>query len=203
VAVALHPDEGMSALRRDKPDLVVLDVMLPGRNGFEVCKEIRAESKVPVVMLTARGDVADRVAGLGLGADDYLPKPFEPRELVARIESVLRRTRPAREGTVAESGSLRVDLRKRSASLEDRALELTPMEFDILSLLIQSPGVVLDRESITAKVKGMDHDPLDRTVDVVVGRLRNKLKDDPRHPSYVKTIWGTGYLFIGDVAWLP
>jgi DNA-binding response OmpR family regulator len=142
------------------------------------------------------------VLGLGLGADDYLPKPFEPRELVARIESVLRRSRPRREGVLARSGALRVDLRKRSAVLEDQVLDLTPMEFDILALFVQSPGVVLDRESITAKVKGMGRDPLDRTVDVVVGRLRHKLKDDPRNPAFVKTVWGTGYLWIADVEWL-
>jgi DNA-binding response OmpR family regulator len=201
VEVAQDGVDGLWRAREGSYDLILLDVMLPGRNGFEVCKEIRRESKVPVVMLTARGDVSDRVLGLGLGADDYLPKPFEPRELVARIESVLRRAHPPREGAVAQSGALRVDLRKRSAVLEGQALDLTPMEFDILALFIQSPGVVLDRESITSKVKGMGRDPLDRTVDVVVGRLRHKLKDDPKNPAYVKTVWGTGYLFIGDVAW--
>lgn len=201
VLTALHPDAGMDLLRTRKPDLVVLDVMLPGRNGFEVCKEIRRESRVPVVMLTARGDVSDRVLGLGLGADDYLPKPFEPRELVARIESVLRRARPPREAQTARSGGLRVDLRRRAVTLDGQALDVTPMEFDILSLFLQNPGAVLDRDAILSKVKGMSHDPLDRTVDVVVGRLRHKLKDDPRNPAYVKTVWGLGYLYIAEVAW--
>lgn len=201
VATANHPDRGMEILRAQRPDLVVLDVMLPGRNGFEVCKEIRAESKVPVVMLTARGDVSDRVLGLGLGADDYLPKPFEPRELVARIESVLRRVHPPRDAHVARSDGLLVDLRRRSASLEGNPLDLTPMEFEILAVLLRRPGTVLDREAITAAIKGISRDPLDRTVDVVVGRLRQKLKDDPKHPAFIKTVWGVGYLFIGEVAW--
>lgn len=201
VSTANHPDRGMELLRAERPDLVVLDVMLPGRNGFEVCKEIRAESKVPVVMLTARGDVSDRVLGLGLGADDYLPKPFEPRELVARIESVLRRTHPPKDAQLARSGGLLVDLRRRSAILEGQPLELTPMEFEILAVLVRRPGAVLDREVIIAAVKGISRDPLDRTVDVVVGRLRAKLKDDPKRPSFIKTVWGVGYLFLGEVAW--
>jgi DNA-binding response OmpR family regulator len=199
VLAATHPNRGMEILREEKPGLVVLDVMLPGRNGFEVCKEIRRESDVPVVMLTARGDVSDRVLGLGLGADDYLPKPFEPRELVARIESILRRVREPQARGVLKSGNLEVDLRRRAASLGGEALELTTMEFDILSLLMRRPGEILDREAISAGVKGMGWDPADRTVDVVVGRLRQKLRDDPKKPAYVKTVWGAGYLFIGVV----
>jgi DNA-binding response OmpR family regulator len=201
VLVANHPNAGMDLLRSGRPDLVILDVMLPGRNGFEVCKEIRGESRVPIIMLTARGDVSDRVLGLGLGADDYLPKPFEPRELVARIESVLRRVRPGPQGHTARADGLAVDLRGRSAILDGRALDLTPMEFDILAFLLRHPGEVLGREAINAEVKGMDRDPLDRTVDVVVGRLRHKLGDDPRNPRFIKTVWGTGYLFTATVAW--
>lgn len=198
---ANHPNAGMELLRSEKPDLVILDVMLPGRNGFEVCRDIRSESRVPIIMLTARGDVSDRVLGLGLGADDYLPKPFEPRELVARIESVLRRVRPGPPGQTALADGLAVDMRGRSAALEGRPLDLTPMEFDILAFLVRHPGEVLGREAINAGVKGMDRDPLDRTLDVVVGRLRHKLGDDPKNPRFIRTVWGTGYLFAAQVAW--
>jgi DNA-binding response OmpR family regulator len=198
---ANHPDAGLELLRAGKPDLVILDVMLPGRNGFEVCKEIRGQGRVPIIMLTARGDVSDRVLGLGLGADDYLPKPFEPRELVARIESVLRRVQPGLQGHAARADGLAVDLRGRSAILDGRSLDLTPMEFDILALFLRRPGEVLGREAINAGVKGMDRDPLDRTLDVVVGRLRHKLGDDPKNPRFIKTVWGAGYLFTAPVAW--
>ncbi len=201
VEAALHPDQGLAMLRARKPDLVVLDVMLPGRNGFEVCKEIRRDSTVPIIMLTARGEVSDRVLGLGLGADDYLPKPFEPRELVARIESLFRRTGEVKKRSSFRSGELRVDLDRHSAHLGNEPLELTRMEFQVLSLLASQAGTTVDRETLSAKVKGIDWDPLDRTLDVIMGRLRLKLGDDPRNPRFIRTVRGVGYLFVENVVW--
>jgi two-component system phosphate regulon response regulator OmpR len=200
VLTAAHPNEGLTLLRTQAPSLLILDVMLPGRDGFSLCREIRKESNVPVIMLTARGELADRVAGLELGADDYLPKPFEPRELVARIQSLLRRTgmerTPEMRSERVQANDLMVDLRGRRAWLHDTELELTTSEFAILALFLDHPGVVLSREQILDKIRGIDWEAYNRSVDVAVSRLRQKLKDDPKHPRYIKTIWGTGYLFL-------
>jgi two-component system phosphate regulon response regulator OmpR len=199
VLTATHPDNGMALLKSRHPSLVILDVMLPGRDGFAVCREIRRVSRVPVIMLTARGDVVDRVAGLELGADDYLAKPFEPRELVARIQTVLRRSAEAREEPAPlrlRAGPLLVDLQARNAWLNGAALDLTTTEFDLLFLFLQNPGKVLSRDHIMEHVRGMDWDAYNRSIDVAVSRLRHKLKDDPKHPQFFKTIWGTGYLFM-------
>jgi two-component system phosphate regulon response regulator OmpR len=178
---------------------VILDVMLPGRDGFRVCREIRRESAVPIIMLTARGDLPDRVAGLELGADDYLAKPFEPRELVARIQTVLRRvgeTHPRLKGQRLRAEALTVDLRSRTAWLDDAPLDLTTTEFEILALFLQRPGAVLSRDEIMERVRGTDWEAYNRSIDIVVSRLRHKLHDDPKRPRYFKTVWGTGYLFL-------
>jgi DNA-binding response OmpR family regulator len=169
--------------------------MLPGIDGFEVCRVIRRSSTVPIIMLTARGEVTDRVVGLELGADDYVSKPFEPRELVARIQAVLRRGRTGDE--VWSFGALRVDPQRRSAYLNDEPVPLTTAEFDLLELLIRSRGRVLTRTSILDGVKGESWDAFDRSIDVLVSRLRQKLEDDPRQPRYVRTVRGTGYAFVG------
>jgi DNA-binding response OmpR family regulator len=195
VAAAHDADSGLSLLRSERPDAVVLDVMLPGVDGFEVCRTIRRTSSVPIIMLTARGEVTDRVVGLELGADDYVPKPFEPRELVARIHAVLRRGRTGEE--VWSFGPLRVDPQRRSAYLEDAPIPLTTAEFDLLELLIQSRGRVLTRTNILDGVRGESWDAFDRSIDVLVSRLRQKLGDDPRQPRYVRTVRGTGYAFVG------
>jgi DNA-binding response OmpR family regulator len=197
-SAAAHPDEAMRVLRREVPDLVVLDVMLPGRDGFEVCREIRRDFAVPVIMLTARGEVADRVLGLELGADDYLPKPFEPRELVARIQSVLRRGAGEAKPDSLRHGRLSLDFRKRQASLDGKPVDLTSMEFEVLGLFARSRGKVLDRDFILERTKGMEWEPYNRSIDVLVSRLRQKLGDDPRHPAFLKTVRGAGYLYIGD-----
>jgi two-component system phosphate regulon response regulator OmpR len=200
VLTAVRPDEGLALLRAQAPSLVILDVMLPDRDGFSLCREIRQESRVPIIMLTARGELADRVAGLELGADDYLPKPFEPRELVARIQSLLRRAGMDREPEARSerwrADGLIVDLRGRRAWLDGTELELTTSEFEILSLFLRRPGAVLPRDEILDKVRGIDWEAYNRSIDVAVSRLRQKLKDDPKHPRYLKTIWGTGYLFL-------
>ena len=195
VLAANNADDGLRVLRSDHPDVVVLDVMLPGMDGFEVCRTIRKTSAVPIVMLTARGDVTDRVVGLELGADDYMAKPFEPRELVARIQAILRRGRSTED--VWTFGALRVDPQRRSAYLHDQPVPLTTAEFDLLELLIRSRGRVLSRGSILDQVKGEAWDAFDRSIDVLVSRLRQKLDDDPRRPRYVRTVRGSGYAFVG------
>ena len=197
---ATHPEKGMELLKQKAPDLVILDVMLPDTNGFEVCKHIRATSMVPVIMLTARGDLMDRVVGLELGADDYLPKPFEPRELVARIQSVLRRTRRAPDDRLLERGRLTIDLGRRQVMIDGAQIALTTNEFNALSLLANHPGRVLDRDEILQELGGMDSEAFNRTVDITISRLRQKLGDDPRAPRFIKTVWGAGYVFVGGDA---
>ncbi len=198
VKTATHPQEGLQTLKREQPDLIILDVMLPEMDGFEVCREIRKEYTTPVIMLTARGEVTDRIVGLELGADDYLPKPFEPRELVARIQTVLRRGRMSSHTEIRRFGALSVDFRKRMIQLGNEPVELTSAEFEILSLFIDKAGKVLDRNYILDHVRGIEWEAFDRSVDVLISRLRQKLQDDPKNPRFIKTIWGTGYMFIGE-----
>jgi len=202
VSAASHPAAGLRALKANLPDLLVLDVMLPGSDGFTVCRKIRETSQVPIIMLTARGDLTDRVLGLELGADDYLAKPFEPRELVARIQAVLRRGAAHAEGETLHADELNVDLATRTATLRGEKLDLTTAELELLALLLRHRGRVLTRERILEETRGLDWESFDRSVDVLVSRLRQKLKDDPRSPSFIKTIWGHGYSFVagGDDA---
>lgn len=199
VLSATHPDQGMKKLRQASPDLVILDVMLPGMDGFEVCRLIRQTNTVPIIMLTARGELTDKVLGLELGADDYLPKPFEPRELVARIQSVLRRIRKSESLQSQSYGRLTIDFAKRIVQIDDAAIELTTNEFIALALLVRHPGQVLDRDQILQELRGIDSDAFNRSVDITISRLRQKLGDDPKQPTLIKTVWGTGYVFIGDV----
>ncbi|MGH1365769.1 MAG: response regulator [Calditrichia bacterium] len=198
VIAAAHPEEGMKLLQREKPDLVILDVMLPDTDGFEVCKRIRKESSVPIIMLTARGDVTDRIVGLEIGADDYLPKPFEPRELVARMQSILRRKTEISSSDSHSFGELYIHYSKRLVKLGDQVLDLTTAEFEILSLFTQSPGRVFNRDQILDYTRGIEWDAFNRSVDVMISRLRRKLQDDPKKPRFFRTIWGTGYVFIGE-----
>jgi len=197
VRTATHPHEGLKALKADPPDLVILDVMLPDMEGFEVCREIRKAYTIPIIMLTARGEVTDRVVGLELGADDYIPKPFEPRELVARIQAVLRRGHSEDTSEIRKIGPLVVDFGKHAAKLNEQSIDLTTAEFEILSLLIERAGRVLNRDQILEHVRGLEWDAYNRSIDVLISRLRQKLKDDPKHPRFIKTIWGAGYMFIG------
>jgi two-component system phosphate regulon response regulator OmpR len=172
--------------------------MLPGMDGFEVCKKIRKTHEVPILMLTARGEVTDRIVGLELGADDYLPKPFEPRELVARIQSILRRIKERGKSEKVKFGNLVIDLEKQLVMLAGEKIEFTTMEFEILSLFVRNPGKVLTRDRIMERTHDMDWEAFNRTVDVLVSRVRQKLNDDPKSPRYFRTIWGKGYKFIGD-----
>jgi two-component system phosphate regulon response regulator OmpR len=194
--------EGMRLLASESPGLVILDVMMPEKNGFDLCKEIRQTSSVPIIMLTARGEVTDRIVGLELGADDYLAKPFEPRELLARIQTVLRRAgekKPEANPTkVVMFGTLEIDLGKKAATLKGESLDLTTMEFETLALLSSHAAQVLSRDEILDHLRGIDWEAYNRSIDVVISRLRQKLHDDPKHPVYLKTVWGSGYMFIAD-----
>ena len=190
--------EGLTRAEVGAYDLVVLDVMLPGMDGLAVCRKIRETSRIPIVMLTARGDVLDRILGLELGADDYLPKPFEPRELVARLQAVLRRGAPAAAEESVRVGALEVSWATRSARLDGRPLALTTAEFELLGLLVRHRGRVLSRERILDETRGIDWEAYDRSIDVLVSRLRHKLGDDPRQPAFIQTVRGVGYRFIGS-----
>lgn len=199
---ATEPSTGLAKLAAEKPDLVILDVMLPEQDGFEVCRMIRKSSAVPIIMLTARGDVTDRVVGLELGADDYLPKPFEPRELVARIQNVLRRTGPRDE--IARDRlafrDLEINLERRTVQLDGDPLELTTMEYQLLVLFATHPGRTFTRDEILNELRGIDAQLFSRSVDILVSRLRQKLKDTTKQPRFIKTVWGTGYIFVGEEA---
>jgi len=189
--------KGMMALRRERPDLIILDIMLPDTDGLTLCREIRNEFDIPIIMLTARGEVADRVLGLELGADDYLSKPFEPRELVARIQSVIRRSDNRQNPDVLLSDGLSLEKQTRRVSLDGREIELTTMEFELLSVLMESHGRVLSRNRLIERLRGFDADVYDRSIDMLVSRLRDKLGDDSKAPRFIKTVRLTGYQFVG------
>ena len=186
---ATRPSEGLALLRQGGFDAVILDVMLPEQDGFAVCRAIRAESDVPVVMLTARGDVTDRVVGLELGADDYLPKPFDPRELVARITTVLRRRRTAAPDARLRFDGLVIDPVTRSVERQGAPVELTGTEFELLLLLAREPGRVFSRDDILNQLRGHEAELATRAVDIVVSRLRRKLEPLPA----IKTLRNAGY----------
>jgi DNA-binding response OmpR family regulator len=178
--------------REQPPALIVLDLMLPGRNGFEVCQDIRRESAVPIIMLTARATEDDTLKGLGLGADDYLTKPFSPRELVARVHAVLRRHGAAGVQRVAD---VMIDRDRRTLAIAGRPIELTATEFDLLSMLVRSPGRVFSRAQLVDHLKQGGEDVLERTVDAHIMNLRRKMEPDRANPRYVVTVYGVGYRF--------
>ncbi len=187
-----HPLRGIERLREREFDGVVLDVMLPEIDGFEACRRIRRFSDVPIVMLTARGEVTDRVVGLELGADDYLPKPFEPRELVARIQSVFKRASRQAQPARLEFGELCIDLDGKQARLNGREVPLTAAEFGLLGLLAQNRERVLSRDEIMQALRGIDADLYSRAIDVLVSRVRQKLG----RPELIRTVRGQGYQFV-------
>lgn len=199
-----RPSLGLEKIWSGKFDVIILDLMLPEIDGFQVLRQVREKSMVPVLMLTARGDVTDRVVGLELGADDYLPKPFEPRELVARLQALHRRSTAATivetaEVSILRSGPLVLDRKQREARVDDKNLQLTTSEFAALELLMQRSGESLDRDQIMEALRGVEWDATNRVIDITMSRLRQKLGDDPKNPQFIKTIWGTGYAFIGTV----
>jgi DNA-binding response OmpR family regulator len=182
-----------------RPDLVILDIMLPHRSGMEICRELRAQGNTPIIMLTARDEETDKILGLGLGADDYVTKPFSPRELVARVKAVLRRAAgtPAEQavGDVIRAGDVEIDRATRRVTRGGVAVDLTAKEFDLLAHMVAHPGRVYTREHLLRAVWGYDYFGDDSTVTVHVRRLREKLEPDPARPRYVTTVWGVGYRF--------
>jgi two-component system response regulator RegX3 len=200
-AVSTSASDSLEAFERARPDLVLLDVMLPDGSGFEVCRELRTRSSVPIIMLTARGEEADRVAGLELGADDYVVKPFSARELVARVRAVLRRAAEASERRAegaTEIGELRVDPARRTAAFRNEQLELSRKEFDLLRLLVDNAGSVVTRERLIDEVWDTNWFGSTKTLDVHVSGLRKKLEDDPNAPRYIHTVRGVGFRFASN-----
>ncbi len=193
VLTAYDGNEALELARKNQPDLIVLDLMLPGINGLDICRILRQESEVPIIMLTALTTDDDRLKGLELGADDYVTKPFSPRELAARVRAVLRRIPGERGPDKIEHGDLTVNFLKHEAFLEGKPLNLTPIEFKVLGALVKEPGRVFSRAQIIEKALGYDFDGFDRTIDVHILNLRRKLELDPRHPRYIKTVYGAGY----------
>jgi DNA-binding response OmpR family regulator len=191
--------EGIEALRlarESHPDLIVLDLMLPGIDGLKICRVLRDESDVPIIMLTARTTEQDRLTGLDLGADDYVSKPFSPKELAARVRAVLRRLPEERGPAEIKHGELTVNFLKHEASLAGRLLDITPIEFKLLGVLVKEPGRVFSRAQLIEKSLGYDFDSFDRTIDVHILNLRRKLEPDPIHPRYIKTVYGVGYKLL-------
>jgi two-component system phosphate regulon response regulator OmpR len=193
-------------LSRDRYDLIVLDLMLPGEDGLTICRRLRAAQAGPaIIMLTAKGDEVDRIVGLEMGADDYLPKPFNPRELVARINAVLRRKGeagppggPASSTEVHRFGAFELNLGTRALAREGKPVQLTTGEFSVLKVLAQHPRTPLSRDKLMELARGREYEVFDRSIDVQISRLRKLLEDDPTHPRFIQTVWGFGYVFVPD-----
>tara|TARA_X000001036_G_scaffold175532_2_gene166158 strand:- start:17946 stop:18641 length:696 start_codon:yes stop_codon:yes gene_type:complete len=181
------------------PDLIILDITLPEMDGFQVLRSIRKEHETPVIMLTARGEISDRVVGLDLGADDYMPKPFEPRELLARINSILRRVNePSSLIDILEFEGLHIDKMKQEVVLDGAPVHLSTTEFEALVLIAEHAGETLDREFLVENLRGIQWQSFDRSIDVLVSRLRNKLGETPERTRFIKTVHGVGYIFIAS-----
>ncbi|AII59483.1 XRE family transcriptional regulator [Dehalococcoides mccartyi CG4] len=197
VLAAHEGNEALRLARESNPDLIVLDIMLPGRDGMDICRALRAESDVPIIMLTARTEEEDKLKGLDLGADDYIVKPFSTRELAARIRAVLRRLPDAylRGPQEITRGQLKVNFVNHKVSLAGKALHLTPTEFKLLGALIKEPNRVFSRAQLVEKAFGYDYEGFDRSIDFHILNLRRKLNPDPNHSMYINNIYGTGYTF--------
>lgn len=188
-------------LAEHEVDLVILDLMLPGEDGLSIGRRLRSQNNLPIIILSARGEEIDRIVGLEMGADDYLMKPFNPRELLARIRSVLRRcvpiiqSAPGDERQILAFGPYRLDVDKHQLTRDDQNIPLTTGEFSLLRVFIEHPNRVLSREALLNMTKGYDYSPLDRSIDISVGRLRRKIEPNPSEPTYIRTVWGAGYLF--------
>jgi DNA-binding response OmpR family regulator len=198
VLTAVDGHAALSAVRQQRPDLIVLDLMLPGLSGLDVTRQLRASGALPIIMLTARGEEADRVVGLELGADDYVTKPFSPRELVARVKAVLRRAQPAPTPEPADThviaiGGLRLDAAARSVTVDGQPISLTAREFDLLLFLMRRPSQVFTREQLLDNVWGYTFASDMSTVTVHIRRLREKIERDPTNPTLLQTVWGVGY----------
>ena len=203
VVKAYNGVEALDKMRSELPDFVVLDIMLPGLDGFEVCKQMRTESTVPILMVTAKDTDIDKIVGLEIGADDYMPKPFNPRELVARVKAILRRTyrqdyQSHNQIATLKHKDLSVDSERRTATIGGRQLELTMKEFDLLLFLMRNPGHVYSRDHLLDSVWGQDSFVGARTVDVHIRRLREHIETDASQPQYIITVWGVGYKFTDE-----
>ena len=195
--------EALEKLHLERPDLILLDVMMPHLDGFEVCKQIRTESPVPILMVTAKSNDVDKIVGLEIGADDYISKPFNPRELIARVKAILRRTyrqdyQPQSQTETLTYKDLFIDIARRRATIRNKDLELTMKEFDLLLFLMQNPGRVYSRDSLLDYVWGPDCFVGGRTVDVHIRRVREQIEADASQPEYIKTVWGVGYKFTDE-----
>jgi DNA-binding response OmpR family regulator len=198
--------EGFGVLKfieREPPDIVILDIMLPGRDGLEVLKDINKKHSIPVIMLTARGEDTDRIIGLELGADDYIPKPFNPRELLARMRAVMRRVAPEEneepekpDEDIIVFGGIVLDRSRHTVTVNNEEMDLSLTEFKILEVLMKRPNAVLSRDQIMNYARGKDLMAFDRSIDVHISKLRAKLEKDHRYPKRIKTIWGSGYMFV-------
>ena len=188
------PREAIKTINDLDPDLLILDVMMPHINGFDLCKSIREESNKPIIMLSARGEADDKVKGIDLGADDYLSKPFEARELVARMHGLLRRLR--KDSGQNPGQIFEVDQQRLEVSLNGTILDLTTKEFELMDLFIKNPGVIFSRDEIIKEIKGIDAHLFSRSIDILISRLRHKIEDYPKDPQLIKTIWGKGYMFV-------
>ena len=202
VVTASDGEIALEVARKEKPDLLILDIMLPKLNGFEVCRILRKETTIPILMLTAKADETDKIVGLEIGADDYMTKPFSMRELMARVRAMLRRAKmtelPSTEGPASlKIGNLEVDIARHHVSLSGVTLELSPKEFDLLAFLARNKGLVFSREQLLEKVWGYDFAGDTRTVDVHIRWLRQKIETDASHPEYLVTVRGTGYKLEG------
>lgn len=195
VVTAYDGEEALQVFDREKPDLVILDIMLPLMDGWEVCRKLREKSSVPIIMLTAKDAEADKVRGLEIGADDYITKPFSPKEMVARVKAALRRAalEPPESSHVVSLNDLRIDIDRHQVTLDGKPLVLTPKEFELLLLLVRNKGKVLSRDLLLETVWGYDYGGETRTVDVHIRRLRQKMNDDPSNPRYIHTVHGVGY----------
>ena len=206
-AKAVPDARGMDKqLGRERYDLVVLDLMLPGEDGLAICRRLRAQQSSPaIIMLTAKGDDVDRIVGLEMGADDYLPKPFNPKELLARIKAVLRRRTPsgppgapAASGELHRFGPFEFNLAARSLSRDGKAVSLTTGEYSVLKVLVQHPRQPLSRDKLMELARGREYEVFDRSIDVQISRLRKIVEEDPSHPKHIQTVWGFGYVFVPD-----
>jgi DNA-binding response OmpR family regulator len=195
VTIAKNGASGLSMLKKQDFDLLLLDLTLPDMDGLDLCRSLRETSDLPILMLTARGEPMDRIIGLELGADDYLPKPFEPRELLARVRALMRRREPASRSTILHFGQLDIDLDAHQARLKGKPCQLTSHQFNILVTLAQKAGRVLSRETLMDLVKNDKLDPFDRSIDVHISRIRSAIEDDPKHPTRLITVRGSGYVF--------
>ena len=187
------PLDTLPAIRNHNPEVIVLDVMMPKMNGFEVCQQIRKNYSLPIIMLSARGEPNDKIRGLESGADDYLSKPFEPRELVARIINLIRRipTKNQSKNSIFEIDDLHLEIKMNSS-----VLDLTTKEYDLLSMFINNPVITFTRDEIIKEIKGIEAHLFSRSIDILISRLRQKIESDPKSPKIIKTIWGKGYMFL-------